>query len=53
MIAAFTGSVFLGWGVAAAGTGLGLRGTGREGSRELSAAPRRPRVWVVSPTFGV
>ena len=35
MIAAFTGSVFLGLGVAAAGTCLGLRGTGRQGSREL------------------
>ena len=35
MIAAFTGSVFLGFGVAAAGAWLGRRGTGRKGSREL------------------
>ena len=35
MIAAFTGSFFLGFGAAAAGPGLGLRGTGRQGSREL------------------
>ena len=35
MIATFTGSVFLGFGVAAAGACLGRRGTGREGSREL------------------
>ena len=48
MIAAFTGSVFLGLGVAAAGTCLGLRGTGRQGSRELwwgaaAAATPKPR----------
>ena len=53
MIAAFTGSVFLGFGVAAAGTGLGLRRTGRKGSRELWEARRRPRLSVVSATFGV
>ena len=35
MIAAFTGSVFLGWGVAAAGACPGFHGIDTQGSREL------------------